>query len=138
MLRLRSPDTLSTIVGSSSQLIAPAAEHEDPSRSMRRVVFEGYYGMRKQDVLWCELAEIEEAMPMVKWMASALPVNSSGTVAIEDCRAELLVGHVRVAKQVGVHQCSLVEVCRMGTATAEECDHACNNPQPSRKHVAEA
>ncbi|CAE7206686.1 unnamed protein product [Symbiodinium microadriaticum] len=66
-------------------------KQQDPSRSMRRVVFEGYYGMRKQDVLWCELAEIEEAMPMVKWMASALPVNSSGTVAIEDCRAELLV-----------------------------------------------
>ena len=81
------------MVGSSSQLIEPLEPEVEPSTSVRRLIFEAYFGMAAPDQTWPNLAEAvqaEGAAPMVTWMKDALPRDPNlGLVRLEDCKEEL-------------------------------------------------
>ena len=81
------------MVGSSSQLIEPPEPEVEPSTSVRRLIFEAYFGMAAPDQTWPNLAEAvqaEGAASMVTWMKDALPRDPNlGLVRLEDCKEEL-------------------------------------------------
>ncbi|CAE7303601.1 Kcnh2 [Symbiodinium sp. CCMP2592] len=94
---IRRPDSLTTVARSTSTLVLgdfPEA-HEDPSTSVRRLIFEGYYGMPCQDKQWPSLEEVirvKDAAAMMSWMQDALPRHpKQGVVLMDDCRSDLLL-----------------------------------------------
>ena len=94
---IRRPDSLTTVARSTSTLVLGdfPDKQEDPSTSVRRLVFEGYYGMPCQDKQWPALEDViraQEASSMMSWMQDALPRHpKQGVVSMDDCRGDLLL-----------------------------------------------
>ena len=86
---IRRPDSLTTVARSTSTLVLgdfPETE-EDPSTSVRRVIFEGYYGMPCQDKEWPPLEEairFQDASPMMSWLQEALPRHPQHGLVLTD------------------------------------------------------
>ncbi|CAE7428757.1 unnamed protein product [Symbiodinium sp. CCMP2592] len=94
---IRRPDSLTTVARSTSTLVLGdfPREEEDPSTGVRRLIFEGYYGMPCQDKQWPPLEEairFQDASPMMSWIKDALPRHpQNGVVMEDDIRTDLLM-----------------------------------------------
>ena len=131
---IRRPDSLTTVARSTSTLVLgdfPETE-EDPSTSVRRVIFEGYYGMPCQDKEWPPLEEairFQDASPMMSWLQEALPRHPQhGLVLTDGYRTDLLLDHEALPHQMVLingawAQVNLYEALKGKTATMKEAVH---------------
>ncbi|CAE6922282.1 unnamed protein product, partial [Symbiodinium sp. CCMP2456] len=109
---MRRPDSCTTVpVGRSSSTLVlgdfgDGADAEEPATSVRRVVFEGYFGMRCQggkDDDWPDLHEVPGASEMLVWMRQALPRDAAqGIVSFADCPPNLVLDMAGLPHRLGL------------------------------------